>query len=126
MMTTLKNVLLLNGISSAATGIILLVFAPEIARLFGVSENEVFFATGIFLFLFGCMVVYESRKSTTHSQHVLIIIALDILWVLSSMAIVLLGLFALSNLGYAIILAVAVWVGIMAYLQSKGLKQPAT
>jgi hypothetical protein len=125
-MTTLKNVLLLNGISSAATGLILIFFAPGVAKLFGVLENDVFLATGIFLLLFGSMVVYESRKRTAHAKHVLIIIAMDILWVLSSMAIVLLGLFTLSTLGYALIVGVAVWVGVMAYMQSKGLKQLAT
>jgi hypothetical protein len=125
-MTTLKNVLLLNGISSAATGMILLVFAREVAKLFGVLENEVFVATGMFLLLFGGIVVYVSRKSTLQSTLVFVIIALDILWVLSSIAIVLLGLFTLSTLGYALIMGVAAWVGVMAYLQFKGLKQPVT
>jgi hypothetical protein len=125
-MTTLKNVLLLNGISSAATGMILLVFARKVAKLFGVLENEVFIATGIFLLLFGCIVVYVSRKSSLQPSLVLVIIALDILWVLSSIAIVLLGLFTLSTLGYALIMGVAAWVGVMAYLQFKGLKQPVT
>ena len=42
---------------------------------------------------------------------------------IASAAIVLLGLFNLSLVGYGVIGAVALWVGAMAYLQLKGVRQ---
>lgn len=125
-MTTLKNVLLLNGLSSGVTGIGLIVFAPAVADLFAVSQTQAFYGTGIFLLLFGANVAYVSRKSVIQAKEVLFITALDFLWVLTSAAIVLLGLFDLSLIGYLLIGAVAAWVATMAYLQSKGMKQLTT
>ncbi len=122
-MTTLKNVLLLNGLSSAATGLALLFFAPGLASSFDISHLEALYGVGVFLLLFGSMVFFESRKKTARAKVVLVITALDVLWVLASVVIVLAGVFVLSTIAYVVIAAVAVWVALMAYLQTKGLKQ---
>ncbi len=52
-----------------------------------------------------------------------LIIALDIIWVVESLIIVVPQLFGLSFLGYFLIGAVAGWVALMAFLQARGLKQ---
>ena len=121
-MTTLKNVLLINAISSGATGFLLLEFPGFIANLFGVSQTMPFVATGIFLIAFALLVYFASRQNPVNKALVRFISILDIVWVVESLIIVLPQLFGLTFMGYFLITAVAAWVGMMAYLQFRGLK----
>lgn len=124
-MISLKNVLLINAVSSGATGIGLVVLAETVAGLFGTTAVGAVMGVGIFLVVFAAGVLNEALQRTTRITHVYIIIALDILWVIGSIAIVLPQLFNLSAVGYSAITAVALWVAAMAYLQMKGVKQMA-
>ena len=125
-MKTLKTVLLINALSSGITGLILIVAASLIAQLFGVSATGPFIEVGIFLVAFATLVLFVSRGDTQNVNAVRFIIAIDLLWVVASIAIVFLQVFDLSTLGYLLISGVALWVGAMAYLQSAGLKQPTS
>ena len=122
-MKTLKNVLLINALSSGATGIGLIVFARGVADLFGIVAHGALWGVGIFLFSFAVLVFIESRKHPHNPKMVKLIIALDITWVVGSLAIVALQMFNLSGIGYLAISAVAIWVAAMAYLQINGAKQ---
>jgi hypothetical protein len=122
-MTSLKNVLLINSLSSGVTGAGLLVFANAVAGLFGVSQPHVFWGVGAFLIAFAGLVFSESRRLHPRQSYVRLIIVLDTLWVVGSLIIVVLHLFDLSTIGYVAITAVAVWVGLMAYLQRMGLRK---
>ncbi len=122
-MTTLKNVLLINALSSGATGLGLIVMPGIIATLFGFPQTQPFLGVGIFLFAFAALVFTVSRNKDLSKGSVLLIIVLDVVWVVASLAIVLLQLFNLSMFGYILIFAVAAWVGLMAYLQFNGLKR---
>ena len=125
-MKTLKTVLLINALSSGVTGLGLIVSSSLIAQLFGVSATGPFIEVGIFLVAFASLVLFVSRGVVQNANAVRFIIALDLLWVVTSFVIVLLHLFDLSVLGYLLISGVALWVGAMAYLQSAGLKQLAS
>jgi hypothetical protein len=122
-MKTLKNVLLINAISSGATGVALVIFASTIAKLFEIAAYQVLWGVGIFLFSFAVMVFLESKRHPHNLNQVRLIIALDVMWVVGSLVIILLQLFNLSVLGYSAIGAVAMWVAAMAYLQINGVKQ---
>jgi hypothetical protein len=124
-MLSLKNVLLINAVSSGATGIGLVVLAETVANLFGTTAVGTVMGVGIFLVVFAAGVLNEAVQRTARLTHVYIIIALDILWVIGSIAIVLPQLFNLSAIGYIAITAVALWVAAMAYLQIKGVNQTA-
>jgi len=121
-MMSLKNVLLVNGVSSGATGSLILTFGHMAASLFGVNGPTAFWVVGIFLIAFAVLVITEGLKTNTSANRVRLIIVLDVLWVIGSVAIVVLQLFDLSALGYFVIAAVGAWVGLMAFLQFKGLK----
>lgn len=121
-MNKLQNVLTINALSSGATGIILIVFNQPITSIFGTESNIPIIAVGAFLFLFALMVFKEGRKDVPHNKTIRLVIALDILWVVMSFALVLLQLFQLSTIGYVLIAAVALWVTLMAILQIRGLK----
>ena len=122
-MKTLKNILLINALSSGATGLGLIVFASFLAPLFGVSVLEPFWIMGLFLVLFAGIVFYQSGRNPISPKGVTFIITLDILWVITSFVIVIFQLYDLSILGYILIGAVALWVAGMAFFQAKGLKQ---
>lgn len=122
-MTSLKNVLLINALSSGATGAGLVAFAGSIANLFGHTRSEAFWLVGLFLIVFSIVVFMESRQQSLRENRVRFIVILDTLWVVGSVAIVVLQLFNLSTIGYFLVGGVAAWVALMAYLQAIGLKK---
>jgi uncharacterized membrane protein len=122
-MISLKNVLYINGTSSGITAAGLITFPKKIADIFEVQQVSVFTGVGIFLFAFAAVVLFEASRINTRPKQVQLIIALDILWVVASLVTVLMTLTAVSMIGHFLILTIAIWVGAMAYLQKKGLKQ---
>jgi hypothetical protein len=122
-MFTLKNVLLINAISSGATGLGLVIAPAFVADLFEVSQAGPFVEVGIFLIAFATLVLSVGLKQEPTIKAVRLIIVLDTLWVVGSFGIVLFQLFSFSVLGYLVTAAVALWVGAMAFLQQNGLKQ---
>jgi hypothetical protein len=122
-MKTLKNVLLINAVSSGATGIGLLVLGKFISGLFGVSQPYAFWEVGIFLIGFSVFVFAEGVKNPPRQNRVVLISILDSTWVLASFVIVGFQLFDLTTPGYVLITGVALWVAAMAYLQLAGLKK---
>ena len=122
-MKTLKNVMLINSISSGATGLGLAAFPKIVAGLFETTTVMPFIEVGIFLIAFAALVFSVSRGNPVNARAVRLVIVLDTLWVIGSAAIVLFQPFAISIIGYGAIGAVAVWVAAMAYLQSAGLRQ---
>ncbi|MEJ7644227.1 MAG: hypothetical protein WKF87_06510 [Chryseolinea sp.] len=121
-MTTLKNVLVINALSSGATGLGLIVMPDFLATLFATTQAAPFIAVGIFLVVFAAFVLFSSLKNPIGEGSVRLIIMLDAIWVMVSVSIVILQLFDLSGLGYILIVGVAAWVGLMAFLQYNGLK----
>lgn len=121
-MARLKNVLFINAASSAATALLLVVFPGFFASLFGVSTRPPFIGVGIFLLLFAIYVFLQSRNEQAEPNKIRFIIALDIIWVVGSLAIILPQFFGLTVIGYSLIGGVALWVAMMAYLQTRGLK----
>lgn len=122
-MTYLKNVLRVNAISSGATALLLIIFSEFTAGLFGTSQTTPFIEVGVFLLLFAAFVYFQSRKDPLQPGKIKWIIALDVTWVIGSLAIILPQLFGLSALGYLLIGGVALWVAAMAWLQSNGLNK---
>ena len=122
-MKTLKNVLLINAVSSGTTALGLVAFAAPISILFGLDKPTPVLGVGIFLLLFAIFVFLEGRKTAQNPNMVKLIIGLDLGWVVASSLIVALQLFSLTPLAYFAIGAVAVWVAAMAYLQIGGLKR---
>jgi len=122
-MKTLKNVMLINAITSGATGLGLAIFPAFVAGLFETTATMPFIEVGIFLVAFATLVFSVSRGNPVNAKAVRLVIVLDTLWVVGSAAIVLFRPFPISLIGYVLIGAVAAWVAAMAYLQSAGLRQ---
>jgi len=117
----LKNVLLVNAISSGITGILLVVIPDIFAALFKTNKTVPFIEVGIFLILFSSFVLLNASKSPIQKSWTKLIIGLDIAWVVASLIATVLLFSSISIVGSAIILAIAAWVGLMAFLQNKTL-----
>jgi len=122
-MNRLKNILMINAVSSGATALLLIAFSGLAAELFGTSQTFPYLGVGIFLLLFASYVYIQSRKKPLHSKNVQSIIAIDVLWVIGSLIIILPQLFGLTQFGYILIGAAALWVAAMAILQTRGLQK---
>jgi hypothetical protein len=122
-MKSLKIVLLVNALSSGATGLLLILFSPAVADLFGAKQQWPFVAAGIFLLLFSVLVFMQSRKDYPTKGWLKLIIALDVLWVIESAVVIFPRMFGLTVIGYILIGGVAAWVALMAFLQMKGLRR---
>jgi hypothetical protein len=121
-MITLKNVLLINAVSSGFTGLALIVAPQVIASLLEIAYPGVVFGVGVFLLAFSIGVYVVSRKTEPSRKAVESIVIMDSLWVVSSIAVVLFHLATESFLGNFIVTAIALWVALMAILQYKGMK----
>ena len=120
-MLPLRTTLIINGISSGATGALMIIFPKFLAEVFEVNATAPFNATGIFLAGFATLVLATAFQKNVNSKLVRLIITLDTLWVVGSAMLILLGYQSISAIGLILIAAVALWVAAMAYLQTKGI-----
>jgi hypothetical protein len=120
-MLSLTTTMQVNAISSGATGALLIAGAKDIALLFGVASSGIFLGIGIFLFLFATLVFIVSRKKPVNHGAVKFIITLDTLWVVGSAVALVFVASSITMIGSLLVAGVAVWVGLMAYLQNRGL-----
>jgi hypothetical protein len=95
-MITLKNVLLVNALSSGATGLLLALMPQTIANLFEAHQSWPFLETGIFLIVFALLVFYAYAQKRVKPSLVKTIIYLDSAWVIVSMIIVVFTLINMS------------------------------
>ena len=121
-MITLKNVLLVNAVSSGFTGLALIAASRFIASPLGIAYPGAVFGVGVFLLAFSTGVYVVSRKPEPPRRALESIVIMDSLWVVSSIAVVLFHLATESFLGNFIITAIALWVALMAILQYKGMR----
>ena len=119
-MSPLRTTLLVNAISSGATGILLSLFPGIAAGIFGVSDTVYFVEAGVFLVLFAAFVLYVATRKPISLRSVMLVTSLDLLWVLASIVVAFLLAGTISTIGIVLIIAIAAWVALMALLQFKG------
>jgi hypothetical protein len=124
-MITLKNVLLINSISSGVTGIGLIAFASPASSMMGIAESAICVGVGIFLVAFALLVFLEGRRDQAREARVRLITALDASWVVASIIVVAAPI-EFTIIGRIAIIAVALWVAMMAFLQFRGLRTTAS
>jgi len=122
-MKILRFALIFNSAFSFATGLTLALQGYAIAEIFGVDETPVFTLLGIGLLAFSIAVFAVSRQKPVQTLAVLVIIILDLVWVLSSIPLLLLNPFEFTQTGNIIVGAVALVVFLAALMQSTGLSK---
>ncbi|MDO5981457.1 type II toxin-antitoxin system RatA family toxin [Flavivirga spongiicola] len=123
-MSFLQITLLCNAIFSFATGISLILFFNTIATWFGKQTPTVFWIIGLGLLYFSYSIGIEIRNPKPHA--VFYIIVQDFIWVLASLAIVIIKPFNISVIGYQIITIVMFLVLFFGIGQTIGLAQVDT
>lgn len=122
-MLSLKNTLLLNALTSGMTGILLICFAQPAAELFAQVQSAPFVGVGVFLLVFALYVFRVSRRTPVRSNEARVVTVLDLSWVVASVVLLLWMNDQFSIIGNVLIAAVAGWVGLMAVLQWRGLRE---
>ncbi|GGH04107.1 hypothetical protein GCM10007415_45430 [Parapedobacter pyrenivorans] len=117
----LKNILLLNAISSGITGLLLAAVPRVFADIFQLVSLAPFTGVGIFLVLYALLVAVTALAVPIRTVWVRVVIALDMIWVVASVVCAAAVFTMISLWGTLFILGVAAWVGAMAYLQNKAL-----
>lgn len=120
-MKILRFALVFNSIFSLITGVTLAAQSGTVSRLFGVDANVVFTSLGFSLIAFSVAVFTVSRQKPIQPLPVLIIIVLDIVWVFSSIVLLLSNPFEFTQTGNMLVAVVALIVLIVAILQTIGM-----
>jgi cytochrome c oxidase assembly factor CtaG len=114
-MNSLQKALVTNATFSTTSALIMLIFSTAITNLFGLEERLPFLVVGIGLLFFAGTILFEVKRQRTKAVYWIII--QDILWVLGSVALLLLQPFGISMMGNVLIAAVAFIVLIFAIWQ---------
>ncbi len=117
--TTLK----INALFSLFSGLDFVIFDRAIVNILTGSTEESVMPTGIMLIGFAVFVFLVSTMSRVNKFLVGLIIALDVLWVLGSVALVAAGADALTAAGQILILLVAAVIAGFAFFQTMGLRR---
>jgi drug/metabolite transporter (DMT)-like permease len=120
-MNTLKKALIANTIFSSVSGIILILLHQQIANLFGLQNNNVFWIVGITLLYFAGTIWYEIKKQRRSA--ILWITTQDFLWVLGSLYLLVVNPFHITQIGNIIIGIIAIIVLFMGISQIIALRK---
>ncbi len=121
---SLRQAVLADGIISGAMGVLLLAAAGPLSGLLGLPAAFLFWV-GTALLPWMAALVLIARKERLSGGAVETVIALNAIWVLASIALIIFVPFGLTGLGIAFVVAQALAVIIFADLQFFGLKREA-
>jgi hypothetical protein len=115
---SLRNVLVLDAVTCAAMGGLLLVAGGILAGPLGLPHDLLFYA-GLLLLPVAAFMALIALPARTSALGVAIVIAGNWLWVAASVALPILGLVAPTALGLAFLLVQAVAVSVLAILEQR-------
>ncbi|MGV3551412.1 hypothetical protein [Rhizobium sp.] len=118
----LKYTLLVDGIVCTAAGAGFLGFSSLVAEMIGpASTGGVIVALGAFLVLWGLFHLAMSRQDMASAGGVRVAIAGDALWIVGSIAVLVMGWDGLTSIGAAFIAVMTVAVADIMLLKMKGM-----
>jgi hypothetical protein len=118
----LRTVLLADAIASGATGLLMIAGAGLLEGLLGLPV-ALMREAGLVLIPYVAFVAWVGTREAISRSAVQAIIALNVLWVAGSIALLVSGWVAPTMLGTAFVIAQAVVVGVLAELQIVGLRR---
>ena len=123
--TFLRYALIADAVASGATGLMMIAGADLLTGLLGLPV-PLMRESGLLLVPYVALVAFVGTRETIPFSAVKVIIALNALWVLGSVALLVGGFVAPTLLGYAFVIVQAVAVGVLAELQIIGLRRADT
>src|SRR5688572_6345114 len=119
----LRRVLLADAAASAATGLLLSLGAVPLEFLFGLPA-ALLRLSGLVLLPFAALVALLATRARIRTGAVWAVIAVNALWVVDSLGLLLSGQVAPTALGQAFVVAQAIVVAVFAELEFSALRRP--
>jgi len=120
----LRRALLADGAVSGATGLLLALAAGPLGDLLDLP-TLLLRLTGVSLLPYAAALLYVATREAIDRSAVWVVIGLNLLWAVASIALLLTGWVEPSGLGYAFVIAQALVVAAFADLQYLGLRRSA-
>jgi hypothetical protein len=120
----LRRVLTIDAVFSGVSGIAMIAFAAAFANLLQLPV-ELISEAGIVLVPFAAFVGFVASRREPARLPVWAIIAINIVWAVDSIVLLFSGWVAPNALGYAVVIAQAVGVLVLADLEYMGMKRSA-
>jgi hypothetical protein len=120
--TFLRYALLADAVASGATGLLLIAGADLLTGLLGLPV-ALMREAGLLLVPYVALVAFVGTREAISRPAVQAIIALNVLWVVGSIGLLMSGHVAPTVLGTAFVIAQAIAVGVFAELQVVGLRR---
>ena len=117
----LRNALLLDGLLSGVTGLLLVLAAGWLGAFLELPRPMLLVA-GSALLPFAALLVWLSNRAEISRQAIWAVIAVNALWVIDSLLVLVIGWVSPNLFGYAFVIAQALAVALLAELQWFGLK----
>jgi hypothetical protein len=122
--TFLRYALLADAVASGATGLLMIAGADALTGLLGLPV-ALMREAGLLLVPYVALVAFVGTRATISRSAVQAIVALNVLRVLGSIAVLVAAPVAPTALGYAFVIAQAAAVAVFAELQVIGLRREA-
>lgn len=117
----LRNALLLDGLLSGVTGLLLVLAAGWLGAFLELPRLLLLVA-GSAALPFAALLVWLSNRAEISRQAIWAVIAVNAVWVIDSLLLLVIGWVSPNLFGYAFIIAQALAIGLLAELQWFGLK----
>lgn len=112
-----------NALFSASSGLALALFARTLSALTGLQPPLAITITGLILVGYAVWLWRLTARSSIPTAAAWLVIALDVLWVLGSLIVILAGWSLLTQTGKWLVAILADVVGLFAVVQFIGLKR---
>ena len=120
--TFLRHALIADAVASGATGLMMIAGADRLTGLLGLPV-ALMRESGLLLVPYVALVAFVATRDAIPFAAVKLIVALNVLWVLGSVGLLVGGFVAPTALGCAFVIVQAVAVGVLAALQIIGLRR---
>ncbi|MER6949941.1 hypothetical protein ABT294_38585 [Nonomuraea sp. NPDC000554] len=118
----LRIALALDAVVTGVNGLVYLAAAGPTSDLLG-PDAELLRGIGAFLLVYGAAVGFLASRGTISQAGVKVVIALNIIWTLGSIAAVVTGAAGFTTIGAVWAIAQALVVGVFAEVQIMGLRR---
>ncbi|MET3182355.1 UNVERIFIED_ORG: hypothetical protein ABIC43_005531 [Variovorax guangxiensis] len=118
----LPNVMWADAASCAATGALQVAFTDALARLTGLPA-PLLMGTGVFLLAYAAMAAFMASRPTPPRTLIGLVVVGNFGWAVACISLLVSGIFPVTAVGVAWVLAQAVCVIVLAELQWTGLRR---
>ena len=115
--------LLGNAFFSTACAAVLLITAATLAPKMGLTDPAYLKSVGLSLIPFAIFLVIAANRASVRLKEVYLLSAMDAMWVVGSAILLLSGIAPFTSLGIALVIGVAIMVGLLMCLQLWGARQ---